>query len=115
MKKQALTLAALSLITSTSFAAALECSVSEVIAGSLFTQTVVVPENSTTFVTTTSKQTTGFVAYTSGQVVINLYDVNEQKAKYVVTPLADLGQVTLTFAPEYDSSRTTTVLCKAQQ
>jgi hypothetical protein len=115
MKKQVFALVAMTVAASTSFAGAIECSVSEVLAGSLFSQTLVVQENSTEFLTTASKQTKGFVAYTSGQVVINLYDVNESKAKYVVTPLADAGQVSLTFAPEYDQTRTTFVVCKAQQ
>lgn len=115
MKKQVFALVALTVAASSSFAAAVECSVSEVLAGSLFSQTVVVQENSTEFVTTTSQKTKGFVSYTSGLVVINLYDVNEQQAKYVVTPLANDGQVAMTFAPAYDTTRATTVLCKPQQ
>ena len=115
MKKQVFALVAMTVAASTSFAGAIECSVSEVLAGSLFAKTIVVQDNSTEFFTTASAKTKGFVAYTSGQVVINVYDINEEKAKYVVTPLATAGQVALTFAPAYDPARTTSVLCKAQQ
>lgn len=115
MKKQVFTVIAMTIAASSSFAAALECSVSEVLAGNLFSQTVVVQDNSTEFLTTPSQKTKGFIAYTSGQVVINLYDVTEEKAKYVVTPLATAGQATLEFAPAYDATRTTYVSCKAQQ
>ncbi|MEN0057851.1 MAG: hypothetical protein AAGB31_03375 [Bdellovibrio sp.] len=95
MKKNILAAIAMTFSAASAMAGTLNCTVSEIIGGSLFRKEVVVQDNSTEFVTTAAATAKGFIAYAGGYAVINFTDVTTNKTSYIVQAVQEGGSAVL--------------------
>lgn len=113
MKKNFIAALALTFVGSASMASTLQCTVSEVIAGSLFRKTVTVAEESTEFVKTIAGTSKGFIAYSGGHAVINFTDISTDKTSYTVQNVEEGRIATLVVRVTESAPATLEVICSA--